>query len=387
MILTSKVLGMAAGTVRIPAAKAIPSSPIAELHFAPYMYGNPYQDLLYSAFGESDISVYGHRSIAGAIKAIETSTAANKILHLHWLNVILAEAADSEIPNRISEFKSQLQRAKAAGAKIVWTVHNVLPHEGYQMEPSIEVRKTIVAAADVVHVMSPETVVRCKTYFDIPAEKVIRIEHAGYHGFYPELSKDISPKKMWGLPERANVLVSLGGIKPYKGLGDFAAVFQKHASSDTHFLIAGKAAADFNKSELARAAEFSTNLHVFPEMVADSQVTSLMQMADAVVIPYQASLNSGALALGLTYGKPILARATAGSTHLLKTGAGKIYQDESDLPKYLSSLDWLKSATTEAAIVSAQIDQTKRSQETANIFRVFALEGTAAAQKKASSYE
>lgn len=387
MILTSKVLGMAAGTVRIPPAKAIPTNPIAEIHFAPYMYGNPYQDLLYSAYGDSDMSVHGHRSIAGAIKAIEVSTAATKILHLHWLNVILAEATDSEIPNRISEFKTQLQRAKAAGAKIVWTVHNVLPHEGYQMEPSIEVRKAIVAAADIVHVMNPETVIRCQPYFEIPVEKVIRIEHAGYHSFYPELAGSISRKKMWGLPERANVLVSLGGIKPYKGLGDFAAVFQKHAQSDTHFLIAGKAAADFNKSELAKAAEFSTNLHVFPEMVADSQVSSLMQMAAAVVIPYQASLNSGALALGLTYGKPILARATAGSTHLLNSGAGKIYKDESELPNFLNSLDWLPAAAAEAQTVSNQIDHAKRSVETANIFRVFVLEGTAAAQKKATSYE
>lgn len=385
MILTSRVLGMKPGTVRVPPAAPKIESPIAELHFAPHMYGNPYQELLYAGFASAGISVRGHRTIAGAVKAVIASEAKTKILHLHWLNVVLAETKESDFENRINEFKSQLDSVKAAGARIVWTVHNVLPHEGYQVEPSIRIRKLIVAAADFVHVMSPETVERCRTFFEIPESKVVRIEHAGYHGFYPEIQSDTDLKAMWGIPQHSKVFVSLGGIKPYKGLGAFAEVFAATQNPDLHFLIAGKADADFQSSELWKLAELNPNLHVFPEMVADSQVSSLMQLADAVVIPYQASLNSGALVLALTYGKPVLARSTAGSTHLLAEGAGRVYKDENDLPNHLQDLSWLPSTKMAAETKSVELEHSRMAKRTAAIFKSFILEGVSAAKASADN--
>ncbi|MEY3407095.1 MAG: hypothetical protein RL038_156 [Actinomycetota bacterium] len=386
MIITSRVLGMQPGSVRIPERHQVPTQEIAELHFAPHMYGNPYQELLYAKFAETGISVRGHRSIAGAVKAITNSKAKTKVLHLHWLNVILADSAESEFETRIAEFAAQLKAVKAVGGKIVWTVHNVLPHEGYQVEPSIRIRKLIVEAADMIHVMSPETVERCAKYFDIPTSKVVQLEHAGYHGFYPEVSTGTDLKAMWGIPRSAKVLVSLGGIKPYKGLGAFAEVFAKSADPNLHFLIAGKSDADFQQSELWRLAELSPNLHVFPELVADSQVSSLMQLADAVVIPYQASLNSGALVLALTFAKPVLARSSAGSVHLLANGAGKIYRDESDLPSYLENLDWLDSAKVAAESMSKALDHTELAIKTAAVFAEFIRNGTDAAAKIANQH-
>jgi glycosyltransferase involved in cell wall biosynthesis len=347
------------------------------------MYGNPFQDLLYSKFSEVGINVFSHRSIAGAIKAVETSTAAVKILHLHWLNVVLSDVPESELEKQVGIFENQLARAKQTGAKIVWTVHNVLPHEGYQVEPSVAVRKIMIEAADLVHIMSPDTVERCAKYFDIPQAKVIQLEHAGYHGFYSPLATSKNLSDLWGLPRNAKVLVSMGGIKPYKGLGEFAKVFKSAADSNTHLLIAGKADTDFQQSELWKMAELSPNLHVLPEMISDSLVNPLISRADAVVIPYQASLNSGAMVLGLTFEKPILARSTAGSSHLLAAGAGRIYESESELSPLISDLSWLDAARVGATEVSRSLDLNLRARHTAEVFARFVEAGTLAAQQKA----
>lgn len=385
MILSTRVLNLPVGTVRPakPQPKCI--EPIAELHFAPHMYGNPFQDLLYSKFADAKINVFSHRSIAGAIKAIEASTAPRKILHLHWLNVVLSDVPESELDKQVEVFRRQIQRAKSAGAKIVWTVHNVLPHEGYQVEPSIQVRKIMVEAADLVHIMSPDTRARCSKFFDIPAAKIIRIEHAGYHGFYQPESQNQNIADMWGLPRGAKVIVSLGGIKPYKGLSQFAEVFQSAADANTHLLIAGKADPDFQKSALWQMAELSPNLHVLPEMIADSLIHPLMSRADCVAIPYQASLNSGAMVLGLTFAKPILARSTAGSTHLLTTGAGRVYESDSELAPLIKNLQWIEAAAEAAQSMSDQLDLEKRATATAEIFATFAVDGIKAAQAKAGA--
>lgn len=383
MILSTRVLELPAGTVRPSKPQPKTASPIAELHFAPHMYGNPFQDLLYSKFSEVGINVFSHRSIAGAIKAVETSPTAVKILHLHWLNVVLSDVPESELEKQVGIFENQLARAKQTGAKIVWTVHNVLPHEGYQVEPSVAVRKIMIEAADLVHIMSPDTVERCTKYFDIPQAKVIRLEHAGYHGFYPPLAPSKNLSDIWGLPRHAKVLVSMGGIKPYKGLGEFARVFKSAADSNTHLLIAGKADTDFQQSELWKMAELSPNLHVLPEMISDSLVNPLISRADAVVIPYQASLNSGAMVLGLTFEKPILARSTAGSNHLLANGAGRIYESEFELAPLISDLSWLDAARIGATEVSRSLDLDTRARHTAEVFARFVEDGALAAQQKA----
>lgn len=386
MILTSRVLNLQSGQVRPPKRHHKNESFVAELHFTPHMHGNPFQDLMYSKFSEVGINVISHRTIAGAIKAVEKSTAKEKILHFHWLNVVLSDVPDSDLQKHIREFESQLIRAKKAGAKIVWTVHNVLPHDGFQVENSIKVRKLIVAFADMVHIMNPDTVEKCAEYFEIPASKVLRLEHSGYHGFYPPLTRAQDLSDLWGLPRSAKVLVSMGGIKPYKGLGEFAKVFKASADSNTHLLIAGQTEIGFQKSELWKMAELSPNLHVLPEVISNSLVNPLMSRADAVVIPYQASLNSGAMVLGLTFANPILARKTAGSIHLLASGAGRIYESESELSPLISDLSWLPASQLKAAEVSRSLDLTTRASQTAEVFARFIEAGVLAAAQKACEH-
>ena len=185
----------------------------------------------------------------------------------------------------------------------------------------------MIASADLIHVMSPDTVEQCAPYFELDRSKVVRSEHAGYHGFYtlPEDGKDARAR--WGLPQGGQLGLILGGIKPYKGLNEFSEYFIDATANDPRrmsLVIAGKAARDFEDSQLHKLSALSPNLHVIPKLITDEQVASLMVMADFAAIPYRNSLNSGALVLGLTFGKPMLARASAGSTHLLADGAGTL---------------------------------------------------------------
>jgi hypothetical protein len=324
------------------------------------------------------------------VSAIEKSTFAGpKVLHLHWLNVVLAGTkSDSDINSAIAIFEKQLDRAIAAGAKIAWTVHNVLPHESFQKEPSIRVRNLVVERASMIHIMSPETVAACAPFFEIPSELVVRCEHAGYNGYFnsPVAATDIL--RMWGLPHGGKTGVIIGGIKPYKGLNEFAEQFVSataHNPRSLQMIIAGKPDDDFLKSKLFALAELSPNLHVIPRMITDDQVAGLMTAADFSVIPYQSSLNSGALVLGLTFGNPVLARQSAGSTHLLESGAGRVYSDDNELASLLNNPDWIDTARPHAERLSRELDHDVVTNNFARMIRSFALDSVHVARETVGS--
>ncbi len=384
MIILTRMLNKPAHLTWNPQLPPKPKNPAALWVFAPHMYGNPYQDLLYSNFAQQGIEVRGARTIEAAIKAIESAPRKlPKVLHLHWLNVVLAGARNSnDAASLIAEFERQLDRAIQAGAQIVWTVHNVLPHESYEQSAAIRVREAVISRASLVHVMSPDTVALCDSYFTIPASKVVRADHAGYHGHFPKITSE-NLRAEWGLAQGGKVGVIIGGIKPYKGLNEFAEHFTaatRNHPRDVTLIIAGKAGDEVMHSPLWEMAEFSSNLHVIPRMLTDEQVASLLTLADFSVIPYRNSLNSGSLVLGLTFGKPVLARASAGSTHLLASGAGRIYDADEQLDSILSDNAWIDEATPAARGMSRQLDREVVTTNFARMARAFLDNGAAAAQ-------
>lgn len=386
MIILTRMLNKPVHLSWNPAKLPKPKHPRALWFFAPHMYGNPYQDLLYTGFSEVGIETRGFRTIEAAVEALEKAPSGiDKVLHLHWLNVVLVDAKTASDANKlIAEFESQLDRAIATGARLVWTVHNVLPHDCLEQSWAIRVREAVIRRADIVHVMSPDTVELCRPYFDIPDSKLVRAEHAGYHGHYPAInSTDL--RREWGIAQGGKLGVIIGGIKPYKGLNEFAEHFVNATRSnprDVTLIIAGKAGDDVTNSPLWQLAEMSSNLHVIPRMLTDEQVASLTTMADFTVIPYRNSLNSGALVLGLTFAKPILARASAGSTHLLADGAGRVYADDAELETILQDTHWVDEARPHAQRMSERLDRGVVTRNFAEMALAFIENGVAAAQHR-----
>ena len=93
MIILTRMLNKPAHVSWNPVVHPTPRSAQALWFFAPHMYGNPFQDLLYSGFHKVGIQTQGFRTIEAAVQAIEKAPRTTpRVLHLHWLNVVLADA-------------------------------------------------------------------------------------------------------------------------------------------------------------------------------------------------------------------------------------------------------------------------------------------------------
>lgn len=321
--------------------------------FAPHFLGNPYQELLSMGLPDYGIAAIGTPSIDEAISLISSAkTSIPRVLHLHWLNVVLDGAAThDEAKRRVERFAAQLDAVRSKGIQIAWTMHNVLPHESVYEDLEIAVREAIISRADLIHVMSPDSAELCAPYFTLDPDKVVRVEHPGYQGYYPGWLTRSAARRALGFSDHEHVALILGAIKPYKGLLDLAedidALSRSHPRR-VSVLIAGQPGRDTETRALLDLAQVHPAIHVIPDRVPAERVGNLFAAADSALIPYRASLNSGALVLSLSTGTPVIARATAGSTHLLATGAGRIYNSREQLHDALLNSEWLPHARMEA---------------------------------------
>src|SRR5690606_27295627 len=62
-----------------------------------------------------------------------------------------------------------------------------------------------------------------------------------------------------------------------------------------------------------------TDTHLFLHFIPDSELNVFMSAADAVILPYKAILNSGALLLALSYNRPVIAPHMGAVAELQKT--------------------------------------------------------------------
>lgn len=356
--------------------------------YAPHFVGNPYQQLLTMGMPDQDIAAVGAQKLGEAVSVIKgASHLDQRVLHLHWLNVVLAGATTlEEAKARVGAFERTLDTLHKQGVRIVWTMHNVLPHESVFEDLEVTVREIIVQRAEMVHVMNPDTIAMAAPYFTVPAEKVVRVEHPGYQGYYPERMSRAAARAQLGFGPEEQVSLVLGAIKPYKGLLDLAATFDRLSLEHPrrlNLLIAGGAGNDEGTQQLLDLATTHPAIHVLPERIIPEDVWTLFAAADHAIVPYKASLNSGALVLALSMGVPVIARATAGSTHLLADGAGIVYSTDAELDAALLDRTWQATARERALVMRQRLHPAHVSDVFARVARAFIDQGVVAARAAA----
>jgi beta-1,4-mannosyltransferase len=328
--------------------------------FAPYYSGNPFQNLLYSGFaGQGLVAVPTFRAEDLRVTTRNWPTDLPLVVHLHWLNQVLAKAGnDEEADQAVGRHTELLDLLKARGARLVWTVHNALPHDTRFEAQEVQLRRDVIDRVDLVHIMSPRTPELVGEWFTLPADRTYQCDHPGYQGVYPDWVTRADARRRLRIAPGAVVLLLTGAIKPYKGLLElFEAVDRVNAErpGSVVLVVAGKPDdAPETTAFIARAAQHPA-VRLLPGHVPDMDIQVLMKACDVVAVPYRRSLNSGVLALALTWGRPVLLPDNSGSVPLIDgpSPAGLVYPgDDPDalVDAVRACLTWDLSAANAAAV-------------------------------------
>lgn len=291
---------------------------------------NPFQALLTSRFEEAGLIAVGMDRLADlddpvalpALAALHSDDAVEVVLHLHWLARVL-RGAESEAAgrDRVASFLDALDAFRTAGGRIVWTAHNVLPHDTPYPGVDVELRRGVVARADVVHVLSEGTVAAAAPLYEIPPAKVLHLPHPAYLGVYPDEVSDADARRAYGLGKDDIVFGLVGNLRPYKGLDELLDAFESTAAAPPdarrrRLLIAGTPGGDPSTDALLARARVHPDVVVDARRIPAEELSIPLRASNVIVLPYRSSLNSGALLLALSFGRPVIAAA---SPHVSET--------------------------------------------------------------------
>lgn len=287
--------------------------PRRALHYFPdYNRANPYQGMLFAELGAVDAYP---KAVADVIEHLENRAIASVpgILNIHWTTPILQYATGPfRAAIELDRFSAALHKFRTAGGRLVWTLHNVLPHEARHVWAETQLAQLLADRADAIHALSEITARQASEVLRLDPRRVVVIEHSSYVGQYPDWVSRDAARAQLGLSSTDKVLVALGGIRPYKGLGRLLDVFHELAEEDPslHLLVAGKPAATQETAGLQRRCEQSPRVLSEFSHVPDDQLQVWFGAADLAVLPYSRILNSGVFWLAQTFGLPIVGPRT-----------------------------------------------------------------------------
>jgi glycosyltransferase involved in cell wall biosynthesis len=282
----------------------------ATLGFFPdFRQGNPYQTMLYADLPAHDVAVAAVEARNVLVARDPGGRLDGYLLHLHWTGPLLqSQPGPFGAELALRQFRQRVDEFRARGGRLVWTIHNVLPHECQNRLAEIQLCQFLADRADLVHVMSTDTERLVAPLYQLPTDRTVVIPHASYLGIYPDVVSRSDARRRLGLQEHEIALLMLGGIRPYKGLGLLLDVFDELSRTDPRLrlLVVGKPT-DGNESERWRErCERHPRIVAHFAHAADADLQTWYRASDLAVLPYVSILNSGAFQLALSFDLPVV---------------------------------------------------------------------------------
>jgi glycosyltransferase involved in cell wall biosynthesis len=289
--------------------------------FPDFRETNPYQALLYARLVADGVRVAPVRRVTDSLVLRDTGgDLGGYVLHVHWAEAVAQVVEDPTAARaRLDAFTALLQDVRARRGKVVWTVHNVLPHEVRHRDLEIELCRLLAAEADVVHVMGEATPALTRDLYELDPATVEVVPHSSYTGVYPDVISRAAARKRLGVLDHDVALLALGSIRPYRGLDTLLTAFDALLERDLRvkLLVAGRPGRSPEVAAWVERCKAHPRIVTRFGHVPESDLQLWHRAADVAVLPYRGILNSGAFKLTETFGLPVVAPRSGNVAALL----------------------------------------------------------------------
>jgi glycosyltransferase involved in cell wall biosynthesis len=278
--------------------------------------GPPYQELLYRDIRAAGVRVrYAEGPTPSQTlnlilaPAVLTWCRARgyRILHIHWLfQFSLPWARRRRWARKVMEwwFGLYLRSAHSLGYEIVWTAHDLLPHEQI-FENDRRARDLLLSKAEVVIALSEATATELRT---LGARHVRVIPMGSYAETYPVTLTTEEARASFGFNDNDVVVTLIGRMESYKGADLLLqATAQLPTSSRIKILLAGSCSDETYRNELIRLAREARGRVVTKfQWVPDEDLARYLQATDIAAFPFREITNSGSINLAQSFGRPVM---------------------------------------------------------------------------------
>jgi beta-1,4-mannosyltransferase len=261
---------------------------------------NPYNARLYAEM--SNLGV-----VVGEFSPKRTLTERYDIVHVHWPDFYINEKNPLKAVRRMLILALTVLVVRLRGASLVWTAHNVLPHDVRREKLTRRYLHWFAGCCDGLIFLSQSSMDHFFAVYPLTHKPVCAvIPHGHYRSAYPTVPDKLAARQTLGLPENKTVILYFGMIKPYKNVDVLIDAFKALGDKKTVLVIAGMPDTPALERKLVTAVSGRDDIHCFFTFILDADVPTYFSAADLVALPYKEIQNSGTVLLALSFNRPVI---------------------------------------------------------------------------------
>lgn len=289
--------------------------------------GNPVLDLMEQALETQGVEVVRLGTDYLGVRWLWRRRKEVDVLHFHWLQYHYRRDSAPASWWALGRFGAKLLFIRLCGYRLVWTMHNLLPHEraGWGIDR--------LAALLMAH-LARSVVVHCEE----GRRALWRTHRRRRRAFVAYLGPMTGPQatEMTRADARARlgiaadrlVYLFFGAVRPYKGLEELIAAFSSLADERSTLLIAGQAGEPAFGAHVAALAQADPRIRARIGWLPDDELAVYLSAADVAVLPFSRVLTSSSVLTALTLGRPVVAPALGCLPEIVPPEAGLLYDPD-----------------------------------------------------------
>ena len=224
-----------------------------------------------------------------------------------------------------------LHKCKKKGKKIVFTMHNKIPHDATYEKYSKDIMLRTIKQADGIHIFSKASVLFLQEYTHDGniGDKCFYIPHPNYLvDYFPAISID---RNTYAKDDEM-IILFFGQIRKYKNLEILISVANRLKDKKIVFLIAGRPESEEYKTELLKLINGNPAITTEFRFLPDDEIAAWIELSDTVVFPYskRSSLTSGTVFLAASKGRTVICPNIATMDQMENKNAFFIYDYENE---------------------------------------------------------
>jgi len=277
---------------------------------------NPYQELLYEGVREAGVRVqytdgptrsHTINILVAPVLLLWYRLRGFRILHIHWFfQFSLPWAGETPRARQVMEwwFRFYLIVAKRVGYDIVWTAHDLVPHDPVFNDDS-GVQDLLIRSSTAIVALSNASADELRS---LGARNVYVIPFGSYVEPYEVTEGREEARAALGFDSRDLLVVFTGRVERYKGVDLLLeAVGRLPPDSKITVIVAGPCTDEAYQSEVERLAQQTDGRAMLNlRWVTDSELGRFLRASDFAAYPFRSITNSSSIVLAESFGLPVV---------------------------------------------------------------------------------
>lgn len=254
---------------------------------------------------------FHYSSFTNLLKIIFLRLKGYRIIHVHWLYIFPFG----------SVMKGFYYFCKSLGIKVIWEMHNILPH-GYAESDKKQCR-WFYEKSDAIIYHSGHDIQRAKDLLGTNTDKIHTvIPHGNFIESYENTISKEKARNNLNIPDHSRTLLCFGFIRKNRGYEYLLEAVKD--MENTTVVIAGKLEdKDVYRNLLVYEKRFP-QLRLFVKWIPDEEIQYYFNASDIVVLPYTDITTSGVIPLAYAFSRPVITTNIGGLRDIVNKDTGII---------------------------------------------------------------